>query len=125
MRMLVAAAFTGLLAATPALCASYPVSGKWLPAAGDAAGSEVPHCGQQPVIAFAGDRRFDTGGKAPADYRNVSIRQTDRDTYRIVDLFFTGLQKGQVEYILKILGPNRIDLRFFPSNTTVALRRCR
>ena len=109
-----------MLALSGARAATYPVSGEW--GNDSSSGPGRMDCTNRPVIAFAGDRRFDTGGKAPPDYRNVSVDQIDPTTFRVVDLFFTGMQRGNVVYVLTVVDPDRIEMAM--SSATYRLRRC-
>jgi hypothetical protein len=120
MKTIVVAAGALSLALAGAQAATYPVSGKW--STDNSSETGRMNCSGRPIIEFAGDRRFDTGGKAPPDYRNVSIDQIDATTFRVVDLFFTGMQRGNVVYALRILDRDRIEMAM--SGTTFHLRRC-
>lgn len=102
-----------------AVAQSYPVSGKWTY---DDAGGEGPakECGSR-YMDFRGERRFDTGGGVP-DYRNRSVTR-DGDDYRLVDEFNTGQIRARVDYNIRRIDNDRIELKL-PQNKTVKLRRC-
>jgi hypothetical protein len=121
MKPVVVAFAVVLLLATGASAANYPISGKW--AYDSSSGSGPIECRNHSVIEFAGDRRFETGGKAPPDYRNVSVEHTGA-TYRIVDRFFTGMQNGKVAYTLRRVDPDRIEIRHEMGGATFTLRSC-
>jgi hypothetical protein len=102
-----------------AVAGSYPVSGKWTY---DNAGAEgpAPECGSR-YMEFAGERRFDTGGGVP-DYRNLSVTRNGAE-YRLIDEFNTGQIRARLDYTMRILDGDHIELRL-PQGKTVALRRC-
>ena len=110
------------LFATNVAAANYPISGKW--AYDGSSGSGRIECRNHPTIAFAGDRRFETGGKAPPDYRNVSVEHTAEATYRIVDRFFTGMQNGKVAYTLRVVDSDHIEIKHEKGGATFRLRSC-
>jgi hypothetical protein len=102
-----------------AVADSYPVSGKWTY---DNTGGEGPakECGKR-YMDFRGERRFDTGGGVP-DYRNRSITQ-DGDNYSLVDEFNTGQIQARLNYNIRRVDNDRIELKL-PANKIVKLRRC-
>jgi hypothetical protein len=102
-----------------AVAQSYPVTGKWTY---DDTGGEGPakECGKR-YMDFRGERRFDTGGGVP-DYRNRSITQ-DGDNYSLVDEFNTGQISARLNYNIRRVDNDRIELKL-PQNKTVKLRRC-
>jgi hypothetical protein len=102
-----------------AVADSYPVSGKWTydNTAGEGPAKE---CGKR-YMDFRGERRFDTGGGVP-DYRNRSITQ-DGDNYSLVDEFNTGQIQARLNYNIRRVDNDRIELKL-PANKTVKLRRC-
>jgi hypothetical protein len=102
-----------------AVAQSYPVTGKWTY---DDTGGEGPakECGKR-YMDFRGERRFDTGGGVP-DYRNRSITQ-DGDNYSLVDEFNTGQISARLNYNIRRVDNDRIELKL-PANKTVKLRRC-
>jgi hypothetical protein len=73
-------------------------------------------------MTFQGEMRRDTGSGAP-EYKNISVSQSDTDTWRVVDEFFTGMIRGRVSYTLRQVDPDRIELRF-DAGTTSRLQRC-
>ena len=102
-----------------AVAQSYPVTGKWTY---DDTGGEGPakECGKR-YMDFRGERRFDTGGGVP-DYRNRSITQ-DGDNYSLVDEFNTGQISARLNYNIRRVDNDRIELKL-PANKTIKLRRC-
>jgi hypothetical protein len=102
-----------------AVADSYPVQGKWTY---DNTGGEgpAPECGSR-TMEFSGDRRFDKGGGVP-DYRNRTMTQ-DGDNYRLTDEFNTGQIQARVDYNIRRIDKDHIELRL-PANKTVKLRRC-
>ena len=115
------ALLVALALSAPALAASYPVSGRWTYNYSAEQGP-APQCTGR-VTEFRGDRRFDSGGGVP-DYRNVSVAEAGASRYRIVDEIFTGqVQRGHVDYTLRLIDPDHIELAF-ASGSTVRLRRC-
>ena len=77
-------------------------------------------CGKR-YMDFQGERRFDTGGGVP-DYRNRSV-SGDGDEYRLSDEFNTGQVRARVDYNIRRVDNDRIELKL-PYNKTVKLRRC-
>lgn len=102
-----------------AVAEPYPVSGKWTY---EDTGGEgpAPECGKR-YMDFQGERRFDTGGGVP-DYRNRTITQ-DGDEYTLTDEFNTGQINARVDYNIRRVDNDRIELKL-PQNKTVKLRRC-
>ena len=102
-----------------AVAQSYPVTGKWTY---EDTGGEGParDCGKR-YMDFQGERRFDTGGGVP-DYRNRSV-SGDGDEYRLSDEFNTGQIRARVDYNIRRVDNDRIELKL-PYNKTVKLRRC-
>ena len=102
-----------------AVAQSYPVTGKWTY---DDTGGDGPakECGKR-YMDFRGERRFDTGGGVP-DYRNRSVTQ-DGDNYSLVDEFNTGQINARLNYNIRRVDNDRIELKL-PANKTVKLRRC-
>lgn len=102
-----------------AVAEPYPVSGKWTY---EDTGGEgpAPECGKR-YMNFQGERRFDTGGGVP-DYRNRTITQ-DGDEYTLTDEFNTGQINARVDYNIRRVDNDRIELKL-PQNKTVKLRRC-
>jgi hypothetical protein len=111
-----------LLLVGGAQAATYPISGKWAYDSSSEPGGTK--CGNHSIIEFSGDRRFETGGKAPPDYRNVSVEHTSATTYRVVDRFFSGMQNGKVAYSLRLIDPAHIEIRHEMGGATFRLRSC-
>lgn len=115
------AAVIALASITPAIAAGYPVGGIWTydysPAKGPAA-----IC-NEPQMSFAGERRFDGGSGAP-DYRNISVTTDGPGRYKVVDQVYNGQVRGHVDYTLRIIDADHIELAFSLGGETL-LRRCR
>jgi len=111
-----------LLFGSTAQAATYPIGGKW--AYDSSSDPGATKCQGRNTIEFAGDRRFETGGKAPPDYRNVSVEHTGATTYRVVDRFFSGMQNGKVAYTLRLIDPAHIEIRHEMGGATFKLRIC-
>lgn len=115
---------TGAIVSLPiiaglAMAQSYPVSGKWTY---EDTGGEGParECGPR-YMEFAGERRFDKGGGVP-DYRNRSVTRNG-DEYRLVDEFNTGQVRARVDYTMRRVDNDRVELKL-PQGKTIPLRRC-
>ena len=102
-----------------AVAQSYPVTGKWTY---EDTGGEGParDCGKR-YMDFQGERRFDTGGGVP-DYRNRTVTG-DGDSYRLTDEFNTGQVRARVDYNIRRVDNDRIEMQL-PYNKTIKLRRC-
>lgn len=102
-----------------AVAQSYPVTGKW---SYEDNGGDGPaqDCGSR-YMDFQGERRFDTGGYV-RDYRNHSST-SDGDEYKLQDDFFNGAIRGRMNYNIRRVDNDRIELRTQQGNT-VRLRRC-
>jgi hypothetical protein len=102
-----------------AVAQSYPVSGKWTY---EDSGGEGPaaNCGKR-YMDFQGERRFDTGGGVP-DYRNRSVTG-DGDEYRLTDEFNTGQVRARVDYNIRRVDNDRIEMKL-PQGKSIKLRRC-
>jgi hypothetical protein len=115
---LIAAA--ALLSSATAFAAGYPVSGTWTydysPEKGPA-----KECGSR-RMEFAGDQRRDTGGGVPT-YRNVSVTGAGTATFRIVDEFATGQINARLEYTLRLIDDDHLEIKL-ASGPTILLRRC-
>ena len=122
MKPIAIACAASALFATGAVAANYPISGKW--AYDNSSGTGPIECRNHSIIEFAGDRRFETGFKAPPDYRNVSVERTAATTYRIVDRFFTGMQNGKVAYTLRLVDADHIEISHEMGGGTFRLRSC-
>jgi hypothetical protein len=122
MKCRVACALTmiGLLA-TPALAASYPVSGKWT-YRNAAASGPAKRCGAN-YMEFSGARRFDTAGHV-AQYRNLKVSGV-KPKWRVVDEFFSAQIRGHVTYTLRLVDDDPIEIKANESSRRIALRRCR
>lgn len=109
-----------VILSTPALADSYPVSGRWT-FDYSAEKGPAPQCTGR-IVDFRGERRFDTGGGVP-DYRNISVTPAGTSRYQIVDEIFTGQIRGHVDYTLRIIDADHIELTL-ASGSTQLLRRC-
>jgi len=109
-----------LTAAAPAFAASYPVSGAWTydysPEKGPA-----KECGSR-RMEFSGDQRRDTAGGVPA-YRNVSVTRAGPARFQIVDEFATGQINARLEYTLRLIDEDHIEIKL-ASGPSILLRRC-
>lgn len=106
---------------TPALAASYPVSGKW----GESSSTEKGpiDCTGKRVIEFTGNTRTDSRGGVPA-YRNKSVTPDGSARWRIVDVFTTGqISNAATTYTLVQVDPDQIALDL-QKGGTLKLRRC-
>jgi len=118
------AAFLVLLSATlasPAMAASYPVSGRW----GESASTDKGpiDCTGKRVIEFTGNTRTDSKGGVPA-YRNKSITPEGNARWRIVDVFTTGqISNAAVTYTLVQVDPDHIALDL-QKGGTLKLQKC-
>ena len=103
-----------------AVAASYPVSGKWTyeDVSGD---GPARQCGRR-FMDFQGDRRLDTGGGVP-DFRNLMASRIGANEFRLVDEFNTGQIRARVDYTLRIIDNDHIELKL-PQGKSVTLRRC-
>jgi hypothetical protein len=122
MKTIALALGTLLLALCGAQAATYPIFGSW--GYDNRPGAGPIDCTGRSVIAFAGNRRFETGGKVPPDYRNVSIERTGANTWRVTDMFFNGMQQGKVGYVLRTIDPDRIEMTHTMGGARFRLRRC-
>jgi len=102
-----------------AVAGSYPVSGKWTYENTDGDGP-AQECGKR-IMEFAGERRFDKGGGVP-DYRNLSVSRIGSE-YRLVDEFNTGQIRARLDYTMRIIDGDHIELKL-PQGKTIVLRRC-
>jgi len=108
--------------ATPAMAASYPVSGKW----GESSSAEKGpiDCTGKRVIDFTGNTRTDSKGGVPA-YRNKSVTPESDTRWRIVDVFSSGqISNAAVTYTLVQVDPDRIALDL-QKGGTLKLQRCK
>ncbi len=115
------AAVTLVLIATPAVAATYPVSGRW----GESKTSQqgAIDCARLRVIGFNGEQRTDSGGGVPG-YRNVTVTP-EGQSFRITDIFTTGqIRNGRVTYTLRQLDNDRIELQM-QQGGTLKLQRCK
>jgi hypothetical protein len=119
-RLGVAAVLAALALAPPALAGSYPVSGNWTY---DYSSEKGPakQCGDR-RMEFQGERRFDTVGGVP-DYRNISVTASGESQYRIVDEVFNGPQHGHMNFTLRVIDSDHIELAL-GSGGSIRLRRC-
>jgi hypothetical protein len=106
--------------ATPALAASYPVSGNW--GAGAPPSKGPIDCSKLRVIGFNGDQRTDSVGGVPA-YRNVSVTPSG-SSYRIVDVFTTGqISNANVSFTLRRVDADHLEMT--QGGSTLKLQRCK
>jgi hypothetical protein len=110
------------IAATPALAATYPVSGRWGVNPPPAKGAV--DCSKLRVIAFNGNQRTDSNGGVPA-YRNRSVTRVSETLYRVVDEFTTGqISNAHVDYALRVDDADHLTLDMRPGGT-LKLQRCK
>ena len=116
--------FTALLAAcalaTPALAITYPVSGRWGQSTETKPGPI--DCTNKRVIRFGNDRRFDSGGGVP-EYRALNLVPQGNRAFRITEAFNTGQINAKVNYTLRLIDSDRIELAMSPGGT-LKLKRC-
>jgi hypothetical protein len=108
--------------ATPALAATYPVSGKW----GQSASTEknAVDCSKLRVIAFKGDQRTDSQGGVPA-YRNRSVTAAGAGQFSVTDEFTTGqIANAKANYTLRIVDGDTLEMKL-EKGGTVRLRKCK
>jgi hypothetical protein len=107
--------------AQSAPAASYPVSGRWTY---DHAMESGPakNCGAR-KMEFQGERRLDSVGGVP-EYRNLTVSQTSPSSYQVVDEFFTVQIRGRMEFTLRIVDPDHIEIHLVRAGKTFTLRRC-
>lgn len=122
MRLFIATALLAGLFATPALAASYPVQGRW--GESTSLDKEPIDCAGRHVIAFRGERRFDSRGGVP-DLRAIAVEARSDDSYRIVEEFRTGQINARNRLTLRVMtDPDRIALA--PQRgPTLTLRKCK
>ena len=106
--------------ATPALAITYPVSGGWTPSTETEPGPV--DCTGKRVIRFDPFRRFDTGGGVP-DYRVINLVNEGDTEFRITEEFHTGQIKAQLNYRLRLIDADRIELAL-ERGGTLKLKRC-
>lgn len=108
------------LSAQPARADTYPVSGKWTyDNASD--GGPAEECGKR-TMEFRGTQRFDTVGGV-AQYRNRSVDRTSPTAFTVVDEFFNVMVRGRVQYTLRIIDEDHIELHL-DRGGNIPLRRC-
>lgn len=126
-KYILCAAMFGLLVSSTAgfnraaFAGSYPVSGKWTyeDASGDGAAKE---CGSR-FMNFQGEQRFDTGGGVPG-YHNFSIEADGSSSYNVIDQFATGQITARMNYNLRKVDDDHIELRLANGGKIIKLRRC-
>lgn len=104
-----------------ALAASYPVSGRWTYDHATESGP-AKNCGRR-TMEFQGARRLDSIGGVP-EYRNVSVTPISSSSFQVVDEFFTVQIRGRMEFTLRILDADHIEIHLIRAGKTFALRRC-
>jgi|ERR1043165_8896156 hypothetical protein len=106
--------------ASPALAASYPVSGRW----GESRSTDkdaLIDCSKTRVITFDGNQRTDSIGGVRA-FRNKSVTATSPTSYRIVDWFSTGqVSQGELQFGLRKIDDDHIEVTI---GGRVKLQRC-
>ena len=108
--------------ATPALAASYPVSGQWGESNGATPGAT--DCSGKRVMTFNGNQRTDTGGGVSA-YQNHSVTADGPSQYRVVDEFSNGMiSTGRTSYTLRQVDNDHIEMRL-QQGGTLTLQRCK
>ena len=110
-----------LTVATPAVAASYPVSGKW----GESTSTEkgAIDCSGKRVIGFNGNQRTDSKGGVPA-YRNRTV-ETSGNGYRITDEFTTGqISNGRTTFTLKQVDADHLEMTQ-QGGALLKLQRCK
>ena len=110
-----------VVASAPAHAEIYPVQGSYTYENASEKGA-AKSCGRR-HMQFDGNLRHDTGSGAP-EYKNVSSRVSGKDTWAIVDEFFTGMMRGRVTYSLTIVDADHIKLHFDKGGSSPLLRRC-
>ena len=104
-----------------ALGASYPVSGRWTYDHATESGP-AKNCGRR-TMEFQGARRLDSIGGVP-EYRNVSVSPISASSFQVVDEFFTVQIRGRMEFTLRILDTDHIEIHLIRAGKTFTLRRC-
>jgi len=116
---LIAIALAALTA--PARADDYPISGRWGESTGSTKGPI--NCAGKRVITFNGNQRTDSKGGVPA-YRNKSVTPESRTTFRVVDVFSTGMQRNAfANYTLRLIDDDHIEMIQRPGGT-IKLQRC-
>jgi hypothetical protein len=109
-----------LITCDTAVAAGYPVSGIWTY---DYSPEEGPakQCGNR-RMEFFGDQRVDTAGGVPR-YRNFSVTKAGTARFQIVDEFATGQINARLEYVLRLIDADHLEIKL-ASGATILLRRC-
>lgn len=106
---------------TPAMAASYPVSGQWGQSASSTKGAI--DCNGKRVMSFNGNQRTDSTGGVRS-FRNRSVTADGPSQYRIVDEFSDGLiSDGHTSYTLRQVDADHIVVR--SPQGSVTLQRCK
>jgi hypothetical protein len=111
---------TALASSVGVAAADYPVSGRWTYEQASDPGPAKTCAGR--TMEFRGAQRLDTGSGVP-QYRNVSVNRSSSSQFAVVDEFFNVQIRGRVEYVLRIIDKDHIELQM-QRGKTVALRRC-
>ena len=122
MRKTILASMLFAALATPAMAASYPVSGKW----GETSSAEKGpvDCSKLHVMGFNGDTRTDSKGGVPA-YRIKSIAAEGTSSHRIVDEFTTGqIRNGSMSYTLRVIDADHVEMHL-QQGGTLKLQPCK
>jgi hypothetical protein len=120
MKKFVVILLTATCLATPALAASYPVSGRWGQISDPKPGPA--DCTNKRVVRFEGERRFDSGGGVP-QYRLREVVTQGSNAFRVTEEFATGQIKARLAYTLRQVDSDRIELIMSPGGT-LKLKRC-
>jgi hypothetical protein len=101
--------------------ASYPVTGRWTY---DHALESGPagNCGTR-KMEFLGERRLDSVGGV-REFRNLSVSPTSSSSFQVVDEFFTVQIRGRMEFTLRIVDSDHIEIHLVRAGKTFTLRRC-
>jgi hypothetical protein len=75
-------------------------------------------------MEFQGNYRRDSGGGVP-DYRNGSVARTGPTSFALRDQFLTAPNvRGHVDYTLRLIDQDHIEIRIPSAGRTLLLRRC-
>jgi hypothetical protein len=108
------------------VAADYPVSGKWTyEQSPDPGPAPATDCTRR-TMEFRGMQRLDTGGSVP-QYRNVYVLPSNAvssSLFAVVDEFFNVQIRGRIEYRLRIIDKDHIELHMQRGGALIPLRRC-
>ena len=120
MKKFIAVFLAASFLATPAYALSYPVSGRWGQSTETKPGPI--DCAGKRVIRFDDVQRFDSGGGVPA-YRMIDLMQSGNSDFQITEAFNTAQIKARIEYRLRLIDSDSIELIMSPGGT-LKLKRC-